>query len=311
MRKLTAMILVLGGLAGLASAEPFQMAGVATDAKWIVHADIDDLKQTQVGRHILDEMNRDASAAKLDALEAVFNFDPREDLRAVTLYGSDARPDRSVAIIRGTMDTERLVTLVRANDSYQVDDQGPRPIHSWIDEQKPASPRVHGGFLGGGILVMSESPAMVRSALDVLDGRSGGMTASHELASAIGRADTAFFMAAANLSDMPAAVPEAAILQKARAFHLAVDEVGTDMQIMLRMVTETPRDAELLENMLRGMIAFGQLNEAGEPELAAIAGKARVTRDERVIEIALSHPGDKIVEMIKKDAERKRQAAAP
>ena len=308
MKSWIATIMCTAMLAGIAQAEPFAVTDVSRDAEWVVHVDVDGLKGSRIGDVLMEEMNRKESAAKLDAVQAIFNFDPREDLSGVTLYGADNRPQTATAVLRGHFDSERLVTLVRANPAYENGRSGRHEIHSWIDENNEDANRVYAGFEGARTLVLSESESRVVAALDVLDGDGDSLDPSSELASTIQGTRASLFIAAANMAEMPEIAPEAAMLKKARAFQLALGAPGDDLEGALRLSTDTVRSAQQVEQILRGMVAFAALNDLDQPELAAMAQTVEINRDGSRVECILRHPLDEIIVFLRNEAERKRDA---
>ena len=117
--------------------------GVHEGAQWFAHADLHALKATTVGERVFSGLNEGDANAKLAALSAVLNFDPRSDLRELTLYGFGGDHDGAV-IVRGAFDEERLLTLVRAGGSYESEQHEEHLLHSWIDEKKGHQKRVYG-----------------------------------------------------------------------------------------------------------------------------------------------------------------------
>lgn len=293
-------------LAGKVRAESFRTAEVSADAAWIVHVDVAALKQTPIGEMILKEMNRTTSEAELNAIQAIFNFDPREDLSGVTLYGAGARPDQSVALLRGRFDPTRLVTLVRANPSYEASQSGSHAIHSWIDQKKPEAKRVYAGFSGEDALAISESRDRAVLALDVLGGDAASLDPAEDVAAAIQGTPASLFMAAANMADMPDVAPEAALLKKARSFQLSLAASGENLEGTLRVNTDSARTAERVEHILKGMMAFAELNDADQPDLAAMARNMDIARDGDGVVCAMRHPLDKVAMFMQHEAERKR-----
>ncbi len=309
MKKMLTLTLGLGLLAGAVQAEPFRMADVAADAKWIAHADVDTLKGTRLGDRVLDKLNENEVEVKLEALEAVFNFDPREDLSGLTLYGSAGDSQEAVAVIRGNFDAKRLVTLIRAGDTYKKSTHGAHRIHSWIDEEEPDK-RKYGSFPDDNTLVISDAKAMVKDALDVLDGTGKSLSPSGELGDAVAGNNGSFFIAAVNMAELPDLAPDAAMLKKARAFQLSLGEAGSDVEGTLRLTATDEDVAEQVQKVLEGMIAFAHLNQEDQPELLAIAKAAEITRDGNVVEVVLRHPADEVIAFLEEQAEKDKLAKA-
>ena len=64
----------------MANAGALKKKTVSADTKWVMHADIENFKNTQIGSYILGELGKEGANKKLAAIQAIFNFDPRKDL---------------------------------------------------------------------------------------------------------------------------------------------------------------------------------------------------------------------------------------
>ncbi len=309
--KTTAMavLMIFLGTAAL-SAAPFRLDTIPQDAKWAARVDVERLKETRLGRMLLDELNREKPAAQLAAVEAVFRFDPRKDLSSILVYGSGASPEQGVALIRGTFDEDHLATLVQANETYEKYRYGSHVVHSWIDE-KPGSERLFGCFHPSGALLLSQGRETLKTALDVLDGKKPGLSAEDPFARLIGDGSPVFFLAAADLADLDSLDPDAAILKKAAAARIAVGETGDDLEGTLRLTTRTLESARQVQKVLEGMLAFARLNDVEEPDLARLADRTRVSRDEKTVEVVVRHPVDDLIRLLREEIERKGKEEQP
>src|SRR3974390_2266112 len=104
-------LLIAGVCLGTATGwgSDLRRADLAADPAWVLHLDVDRLRTSAVGEHILSEMDKPEAQAKLAALQAVLNFDLRKQLHAVTVYGSSSKPEDGVLMLYGDFDADRLV----------------------------------------------------------------------------------------------------------------------------------------------------------------------------------------------------------
>ena len=164
-------------VAGLAAAQlwgaGFNSKQVAESATWVVHADLESLRQTQLGGFLMSKLTTGDAANKLAAFAAVFGFDPRQDLNTVTLYGKSKDPTHSVVLAGGKFNESQLVTLLKANGTYQSLTFGRYTLHSWIDADKAAEGRKYGAFHPSGVILASRGQEALQEALEVLDGSRG------------------------------------------------------------------------------------------------------------------------------------------
>ena len=78
MKSMTISVLAVL-LAGQCWGGTFRSTQVSSGATWVVHADLEQLRQTQLGAFVTNELSAGPLADKLAAFAAVFGFDPRKD----------------------------------------------------------------------------------------------------------------------------------------------------------------------------------------------------------------------------------------
>ena len=164
-----------------ANAGPLQRNLVAANAVWVAHLDVDRFKETEVGQYVLAEMEKPEAQNKFAAFQAVFSFDPREDIRGLTLYGTGNRPEEGVLILQGRFDANRLLTLVRAAKDYTSSNHRAHVVHEWTDEKKEAQGRKDARTVAAfhsGRLVLGQGRGTVAAALDVLDNQAPNLSST-------------------------------------------------------------------------------------------------------------------------------------
>ena len=282
-------------------ASPLQAERVGAGARWVAHVDVDKLKTTQCGRYLLDQLDKDEPNRKLLAFQAMFNFDPRKDVSAVTFYGIDNRPENTVTLVRGTFDTQRLETLVRAGDEYEETKHGNHVVHSWID-RKHGERRMFASIMGDGTVVLAGEKA-VQTALDVLDGLAPKAAAGTFPGLTPDR-QTAIFIASADLAGVTNVNPRAAILSQASTAYLALTESGDQFQADIGLGAKTVEAATQIESVARGMIALAMLGQEDRPELAKMAGATTIVRTGLKVDVALHYPAADLIAGLRQMAQQ-------
>jgi hypothetical protein len=287
------------------SAATFPVENISPDAKWVAHLDFDELKNTKIGRILIDKLNREKLDAKFNALKAMFNIDPRSDLNTATFYGSGSEPVDAVALIDARFDEDHLVTLVAANDDYVLQSHGSHAVHSWVDDKKGVGIKSFGCFHSSGTLVLSQGLGNVRNALDILDAKSRGLAESDPLGKMITDESSMFFIAVANLAEMKALDPSAAMLRQSAAAHFSVGESEDRIRCRLRLTTKDEESAEMVGSVLQGMIAFTLLNAAEEPEIAKLADDATYGVTGNQVELIIEQPVTDVAEWLQDKIDEK------
>lgn len=287
-------------------AGPFNPADVPAEATWFAHVDVDQLKATQVGKSVMEQLTTGEADKKFAALQAVFNFDPRKDLSGLTVCGSGKK---SFALIRGRFDAERLVTLLRANDGYESATHEGYTVHSWLDENKakkkgPDKARMFGAFHAGGAIVISEQADVLGLALAVLDGKKPASSFKAPAPSGI-----VPFMVGM-VSDLSGTDPKNAVLKLARGGTVVLGEA--DDRVKGRMAIETA-DAATATNLLKvaeGMRSALLLNTDKDPRAAKLAGSATAALEGQTVSVQLDFPASEIAQAIREEAAKKQEKKA-
>ncbi len=290
-----------------AQALPLQTDRVGAGARWVAHVDVDKLKTTQCGRYLLDQLGKDEPNRKLLAFQAMFNFDPRKDVSSVTLYGSDNRPENTVTLVKGTFDTQRLETLVRAGEGYEESKYGAHVVHSWID-RKHGDRRIFASIMADGTVVLAGETSLGQ-ALDVLDGKAPKAVAATFPGLTSDR-QTAIFIASADLSGMTNVNPRAAVLSQASTAYLALTESGDQIQADIGLGAKTVEAATQIESVARGLVAMATLGQDQRPELAKLAGATTIVRTGLQVAVALRYPAADLIAGFQQMAQRAPQGGA-
>ena len=315
MRNVTrlAVFSLVGLTASMSVAGPMNPRYVAASAAWVLHLDLDLLKQTEVGKVVMDELNTEDAVRKLAALQAVFKFDPRKDLAGITVYGPDGKPEHGAAILRGSFDADRIVTLLRASDGYQSTSRGNTVIHSWTDANNPDPTRTYGAVAPDGAVALGRSAAAVGSAVDVLAGRAPCVTRSATLGRFDFPAGRPFLCVAADAAVVPTNGPAAAMSlgQRTRAIEARLEESGGTLRARVTVEKETPELAVQLEQTMRGIIAIGMLQGRQQsPEAAKLADAIRIDTRGSAVDFVLSMPAADAVAFVRGQIEAGKAARA-
>jgi hypothetical protein len=276
MRIMMALVMA-ATVVGTAGAGPLKNADVAGDAKWVVHIDMERLRQSDMGRYLLGKLTTEDANNKFAAFMAVFNFDPRKDLSGITAYGASNLPDQAAAIFAGTFDTQRLVTLLKALDTYKQEAYGTWVIHSWVDDSKGTSARQYGCMYPSGRVVIGRGLPAIKKALDVLDGKRASVMPGSAL-KVQGAGDAMVFAAAVPSEDVMQ-TDMADFLNLAQYVQFSVQEAGAKLRGELALTAQDASVATNLCAVAQGFIAVAQMTKAQNPDLARLVQGMTVSLD--------------------------------
>jgi len=297
---------------GAAWAGPLQRSQVAGDAVWFLHLDVDKLKTTEVGKFILGELEKPDAAGKIAAVQAMFNFDPRKNLKGATLYSRGAAPEDAVLLLQGEFDNTRLTSLIKLDSDYQGTLHGSYTIHSWVDKGKKAkggSGRTFGAIHTNGLVIVGQKGDRIGEALDVLDGTLA-KTDSTKLLPALGAAaESCIVVGEALQLDLGKFAPNAEILKHFKGMTLLARETPDTVAVDLTVEAENEDAARNLEAMTKGMLAWVafQGDKAGKNKI--LQGLS-ISQKGSSVAAALKISPANLMEMVK-DNSGKRSARQP
>lgn len=294
--KRLAVVVLAGLAASQAFGGAFQSAQVSESARWVVHADLDLLKQTQVGGFLMDQLNTGDMADKVAAMAAILQFDPRKDLNSITLYGKSKTPDDGIVLFAGKFNVNQLVTLLKANDTYQASQYGNHAVHSWVDDKKPAQDRKYAAAHSGKILITKGLP-MLQEALDVLDGKHASIDAAETFGGDLPVRDP-FFMAGSEIPGLGGQA-EAQILNQTKSGRVAMGEKDGVMTVSLSMVATNDAVAGQMHSIAQGLVAMGLMRQDKDPRLAELLQSTKLSLDGAQVKLDMVCPSEKVIAMLR------------
>lgn len=293
------------------NAGPLRRADISSDALWVAHLDVDAMRPTAVGQFIQSEMDKPEAQAKLAAFQALFSFDLRTQLHAVSLYGASKAPEDGLLILYADFDPERLVTLARAAKDAQNSSHGQHTIYSWLDEKMykhRTTQRVYAAIADSRV-IFGQSENRVAQALDVVDGSSTSLAASTAFTPLGTPGDTSFLVAGARKLDLPGPDPHAAILKLSQSVRLQVAEAQQQLTANLTLQANDEEVAGHINSIAQGLLALMKLQK-DKPESVKFANALSLKQDGSQVVVSLVLPDSDAVAMMKADAARKAQRKA-
>ena len=230
----------------------FQAAQTSERATWFAHLDVVSLRTSEIGKQLIAELGGD-SQRQLRQFERMLNFHPIDDLDSVTVYGTSNDPEKAVALISGTFDTERLTGIAEDGDGYTPFDHGRTTIHSWKDGGR----RIYGAISSEKLVMISPEIDLVRMALDVTTGVGNGLS-EENLFGHVTPDQAPIIIASANLSDLGSLNIDSALVRKVESIYVSAGEHGGELHAYAALKTADQRSAKLVDQMLHGVLALAE-----------------------------------------------------
>lgn len=285
-----------------ATAGPLQREDVIKDPAWVLHVDVEALRGTIIGRHLLNASEQPEVQKKLAAFQAVTGIDPYKSVHGFTLYGPTAEAEDGLLLVYADFDPARLATLAGGAMDHKTAEHHQHTIHHWIDEKKPAKagikPRTYAAIHGGKIIVFGQQQHRVADALDVLDRVKPNLTLSAEYASLSLGDGSAFIQGAARKLEMPASDPNAAIFKQSKMLWLSLGESRQRAEAVLTMMADSEEVAQQIEAIGRGLMGLMAL-QTDKPESVKLARALSIQLVGPSVTVKLSLPAEEFLAIIK------------
>jgi len=309
MKRGMLLVLMLGALG--ARGGELKPEQVPAQATWFAHLNVEKLLASQVGVKVLDEIKADPKlTAQLDVIQNAVGVDLRKDIKGLSLFGPDTRKDHGVMVFGGLPNTDKLLTSIKANPTYEEQTAGELTLHKWTDKGHDN----YGAILPGGVCVISGYAEAARVTAEVLHTGQGGLP-SDSLLGSLAKSGSGCILHAAvdGHAGLPGGQPQAAVLKKVVAADLKLNEHAAKMSAELTLMADTPESAGQIADVLRGLIAYGQLADDAAPQWKQLALAAVVAQSGAQVKITADCTVEELVQWIRKarGEHRKAQRSEP
>jgi len=292
-------------------AVPLQKTEIGPSANWALHADLDALRKSSIGKLFLAELKAQGVEEKLQPFVDAFAFNPLTDIRGVTVYGKGQDRNDVVAIFNAKIDADRLLGIIRWNPQYQEINYQDTTIYRWLNEDKKKGPSadqlMYGCIHKGQQVVISTGQDALKGAVDTLKG--AGKPASAEVLNQIPQAEGGTFLqiGATRIGEIVGQDPKAAILRQAESLGLSAGETTEKVLIGLRLQGQSPEVAENMLKMAQGVLALAQLAAQEQPKLSEWAKSVNVARNDKTVQARFEAASQSIFAFLKEQWQKKQQ----
>ncbi len=289
-----------------AQGSPLKPELVPGQATWFVHLDVEKLLASQVGAQLLDAIKAEPKfSAQLDMIQNAVGVDLRKDIKGLSLFGPDAHKDHGVMVFSGLPNTDKLLTTIKANPTHEEQAGDGLTMHKWNDKGHDN----FGTILPGGVCIISGYAEAARVTAQVMHSGQGGLTAASTLGGLAKSGGDGMLRAAVDGSaGLPGGQPQAAVLKKVISAELQLNERDAKVSAELTLATDAPASAVQIADVVRGLIAYGQLAEDAAPQWKQLAQAATVTQSGAQVKLTAGCTAAELVEWIRKARGAKQQA---
>ena len=313
---LSRFLLAVCSLASMPAARAaFSPALVPADARWVVYADMNAVRESAVGKELLAA----AQKAQPEVMGGHIAIDAQRVLSTVgtiTAYGSNLSADSK--LLDGTLIAQGTPELRKIAESLllQATIANPKAVTEITDLPFPAYGIMSGpggakekqpdliiAFPPEPIVLVSKSRSQLTKARNLFlgSGESLAKSPSSTLAKLLAGAKNSFLCGASLVPSekiFPDTAPQARILQMATSGSLAFGENGAETTAHAQLNASSPASAEKLRKILEGMTAMLSLTESTDKQLTDFLNATTVTKEGDTVTLDISYPSARLVSMV-------------
>jgi hypothetical protein len=299
-------------LTATALATPLQKELISADAKWLVHLDLDALRDSRVGKFLNQTIVENKLAEHRAELKQAYGFDlDITKLNSITAYGTDYKlnPEANGVLIIGLdPNMQALLGLV-------LDKQVQSGVVSQVDD-KAKLYSIHNqvmvSFQKEGQVFMGKSKESLQKAMDVLAGKAPNLASGRTFAGYPDTPKSFFFLALAEgfSGKIPLPhqkegegkneggfAPKAQLLQMADGGRLVLGESADNLFLNLSLKAKTVDASRQMQQILQGVLALVSLSQGQNQDLLQIVQATKISSEANVVNIGLDYPVAKAMDM--------------
>ncbi len=294
---------VLALIAAVGQAAPLETKNVAANTKWVVHIDVDAIRDSLVVKKAFQTcpVLKSEAGKHFDMIRDKIGIDLRKDLHGITLYGPDTDKTHAVAIVFSTANQQLLLDKVEHETDHGVTKYLDVDIHSWTPKHDRhsyggQSHAAAGAFYKPDVLVFAANVAGVAKAIDVLDGKSPGITDAKSL---LGGRPPAGSTLVVRSYAIPAS-PKSPILKEIDSFRIALGESGGKSFYRASAVMKSPEAATQVKAVNDGLKALGALRFSGDADVMKLVDALETTVSGKDLRVRWDASADDVWKVLEK-----------
>jgi hypothetical protein len=284
-------------LCAVVQAAPLDPGVVGADAKWVVHVDVEAMRDATLVRRVYQrEEARQADAAQWAATIARRLFmDPSKDLDAITAYGPKPGSPEGVLILKARADRPRLIEALQGAPGFEEGRYEGVIIYSFTQRDGRAAC----AFYKDDLVLLARGEEQLRGGLDVLAGRFPSLAKADSPLTQEARAGTLVLVRGVALdeAELPLRNPMAA---RVKSVDITLGEHQDKVFAEAILKTDAAQTADQIRNIAEGAVALGLLQSGEDPDMAEILRAVKALADGETVSIALRVPVDSVWKALQK-----------
>jgi len=264
MRTLLTALILTSSWASWALGAPLDTKQVPADAKWVVHLDVDAMRDSALVRMAYDNGMEHAEAIEKHAEQfcSLLGINPEDDLHGLTVYGKQFNDEQIVLIVSADLNQVMLVQRVLGAPGHSSQKHGQYELHTWSGGHGSAT----GAFFKPGVMVLARSEADVANALDTLDGKSPSLAGNASALAAKVPSGTMLVARGIGLSTVPLPY-KSPLIKQAESLSLVIGESKNQIFVNAELGVKSADAAEKVKKVIDGALAAVELHHGPDSPL--------------------------------------------
>jgi len=311
-RLLAAAAVVLAVAAWCFLSAPARAAGivpgdVSAEAKWLLHIDLDALRDSKIGEHVrAHALESGRVKQELEKVHDELGIDVEKDVHGATLYGADFAQHSGVLILYAAADKEKVVRYLSDKPDFTASktDNG-IDLYTWQANAGAGNKKaVWAAFPKAGVGVLADSAEPVKAALAVIGGK-GGLSSSSPL---LGDAPKGTILRGA-LVGVAAQLPiQSPLAKQIDDIHLAIGESDGEDFVKIKVHATNGEAATQMKSLADGFAGMLRLqSDEKHPELQKLLKGLKISSEGKDVSIDWSEPSDELIKIGEQIREKAKQ----
>lgn len=274
-------------------ASTLQRSIVPEEADWVIHFDVEKLRSTPYGDHLLDTENILGLRRRNAQFQSRYQINILEDIKGVTIYGYENDEENTVLCLKGTFDQEFLLGLLALEESHKEIQHDKFIIHAWDLHE-------FGVFVDDDLALLARNETAIKKALDVIAGKKPNVSSSSLMPYINKITPDVFFAAMAkDISEMAEHESDVIIFSRTESALFTLTDEKDNINLRLDFTVKTLEDAKNMEGVIRGLVYLASMQlEESQRDILLPLEKMIISTKDKNIQVELSYPAQDLIDII-------------
>lgn len=279
-------------------ADSFKADRIPEKAKWYVNFDMENAKNTEIGKNVITKLLKDENFLKINEVWRLVGVDPINNLKNISLYGMNFNKNNWVLIYEGSVYVAKLLDYIKENGNYDVTSNNGIDIYSASYLE-----RKFYFFLYNSVLYVSKDSALLDNHIQMIIGKEKSLK---DVMGGPVDSNNSVFVFSTN-GQLPEnkkdAMANAVFKIVTKLEGVAREEAGL-IKGSLLMEASDSEATESLQQLVQGAIGLAKLKFAKKPILLDALKAISVSKENNKIIVKGEISSDNLFEVIKEKCQK-------